>query len=780
MSFLNPIFLVGLLSAAIPLIIHLSRSRRTKKIRFSTTRFLTDKFLRSYRMSRLKEWLLLAARMALCALFAMALAQPFLRSGGQSILAGRQSRTVVIVVDNSASMAYRENDVTLLDRARKAAVEIVDGLKEGGRASIVLAGRRHHAVGPEVLFDKPTPELGDVRQTIDTLQVAELGTDLSQAVVRAEQIVQSGSTNTSREIYILSDLQDSGWEMLGEDDPGPSQADVNMFFVSVRPKQVKNLAVTAVQYAASRPMVGIPFSIRPHIRNHNSGAVGCDVELYVDGKKVGERRIETIQAGRWSVPTLHHTFDTGGWHTGYVQVKDETLHTDNRRYFAFEVLDGVKVVAVNGASSSVKRLDELFFLEAALRASASSKSPIDVSVVLPRTFAGTDLTGIPLVILANVESLPPQAVDKLESFVDQGGSLLVFLGDKVNASFYNQTLTGTNRMHGGLLPGRLARVEGNPTAEVHSANVGDIDGNHVVLASFAEGDGGDLQAVTLKALWDFDVGNATVLMRTNSGAPLLVERQFGKGQVMLFASTCDRDWTNFPVRPSFLPWIYRLVGYLSQEPIARQNFHNTGDLIPVAVSATEGLPQLLVKKPDGSIGNVGSTGDPSVPMGFDDTQQTGAYTMYAPGKEAEAQVFVANLEAFESDLTFLDDVLGDSTGGEKTSSRNAKIENGIKEVLLPGRPLVTFVEDPAHLSEAAMGAGQGIRLWDMLLFLALAVALFEPWFANRISLRHYLKPREIAKTPLMPTGRLRMGALLNDGKETAQQEEAKSIPQTTT
>ncbi len=772
MQFLNPIFLVGLLSAAIPLIIHLSRSRRTKKIRFSTTRFLTDRFLRSYRMSRLKELMLLAARMALCALFAMALAQPFLKSSGQSLIGGQQNRTVVLVVDNSASMAYRENDVTLLDRARKAAGEIVDGLKEGDRVSIVLAGRRHHVAGPEVLFDKPTPELGDVRQAIETLQVSELGTNLSQAVVRAEQIVQSGSSDASREIYILSDLQDSGWEMLDEDDPGPSRADVNMFFVSVRPQQAKNLAVTAVQYAASRPMVGIPFSIRPHIRNHSSEAVGCDVELYVDGKKVGEQRIETIQAGRWSVRTLHHTFDTGGWHSGYVQVKDETLDADNRRYFAFEVLDAVKVVAVNGASSSVKRLDELFFLEAALRASASGKSPINVSVELPRTFASTDLTGIPLVILANVESLPPQAVDKLESFVDQGGSLLVFLGDKVNASFYNQTLTGTNRMHGGLLPGQLARVEGDPTAEVHSASVGEIDGNHVVLASFADGDAGDLQSVTLKARWDFDAGDALVLMRTNTGAPLLVERQFGAGQVMLFASTCDRDWTNFPVRPSFLPWIYRLVGYLSQERIARQNFHNTGDLIPVAVSATEGLPQLLVKKPDGSIGNVGSTGDPSVPMGFDDTQQAGVYTMYAPGKEDEAQLFVANLESFESDLTFLDDVLGESIDGDESSSRNAKIESGIKEVLLPGRPLVTFVEDPTKISEAALGAGQGIRLWDMLLFLALVVALFEPWFANHISLRHYLKPREITKTPSMPTGRLRMRGLLNDGKESTRQEEA--------
>ena len=76
-QFLSPLYLIGLVSALIPLIIHLSRSRRTKKMRFSTTRFFTDQFLRSYRMSRLKELLLLVCRMALFGLLAMALARPF-------------------------------------------------------------------------------------------------------------------------------------------------------------------------------------------------------------------------------------------------------------------------------------------------------------------------------------------------------------------------------------------------------------------------------------------------------------------------------------------------------------------------------------------------------------------------------------------------------------------------------------------------------------------------------------------------------------------------------
>jgi hypothetical protein len=745
MTFLNPIFLVGLLSAAIPLIIHLSRSRRTKKIRFSTTRFLTDQFLRSYRMSRLKELWLLAARMALCALFAMALAQPLIQPSGQSFLLGGQSRTVVLVVDNSASMGFVEDDETLLERAKKAATDVLDGLKEGDHASIVFAGRRD--AGPEVVFGEPTPELGDVRQALDITKVESLGTDLSRAVVRAEELAQSGTSTASREVYVLSDLQDSGWELLEEETEG--SADVNFFFVSIRPKQPRNLAVTAVQYAASRPMVGVPFSIKPHIRNQSDAVAEGDVELFIDDKKVGQQQIGSLAGGRWATPTFYHTFDEGGWHSGYVQVADESLGPDNRRYFAFEVLDSVKVVAINGAPSSVHRLDEVFFLKAALGASASGSSPIDVTTVLPKTLAASDLTGVRVVILANVESLSSQAVEKLETFVDKGGSLLVFLGDKVNSSFYNQTLTGANRMHGGLLPGRLTSVAGDPAAETGAMRIGDTDDSHVVLAAFDDGTAGNLSSVTMKAVWELEPGDSAVLMRTNTGSPLLCERTFGEGHVMVFASTCDRDWTNFPVRPAFLPWVYRVVGYLSQEPMGRQNFYNTGDSVPVPVSATEGMSQLLVKKPDGSIGNVGTTGDSSAPFAFDDTRQAGVYSMYAPNTPDDAQIFVANLEAYESDLTYLDEVLA-------ASDENASVEQGIQDVLLPGRALVSYVDNPARVGEASISARRGIRLWDVFLFLALAVALFEPWFANRISLRRLSKPNEVRPTPSLPGGRLRV------------------------
>src|SRR4051794_21278149 len=81
-------YLFGLLAALIPLIIHLSRSRRTRKMRFSTTRFFTEQFLRSYRMSKLRELLLLVCRMALFALLAMALTGVLYNPKGTRGLAG--------------------------------------------------------------------------------------------------------------------------------------------------------------------------------------------------------------------------------------------------------------------------------------------------------------------------------------------------------------------------------------------------------------------------------------------------------------------------------------------------------------------------------------------------------------------------------------------------------------------------------------------------------------------------------------------------------------------
>ena len=56
---------------------------------------------------------------------------------------------------------------------------------------------------------------------------------------------------------------------------------------------------------------------------------------------------------------------------------------------------------------------------------------------------------------------------------------------------------------------------------------------------------------------------AHVLARFDDGAPALVEGRRGQGRVLLFTSTADRDWTDWPIRTSFLPAMQRFAAWLA-------------------------------------------------------------------------------------------------------------------------------------------------------------------------------------------------------------------------
>ena len=79
MSFLNPLFLFGLLAAAIPIVIHLFTRRRPREVRFPSLEFLSEVNQSEIRRLRLKQWLLLLLRTLAVASLALAMARPALR-----------------------------------------------------------------------------------------------------------------------------------------------------------------------------------------------------------------------------------------------------------------------------------------------------------------------------------------------------------------------------------------------------------------------------------------------------------------------------------------------------------------------------------------------------------------------------------------------------------------------------------------------------------------------------------------------------------------------------
>ena len=162
---------------------------------------------------------------------------------------------------------------------------------------------------------------------------------------------------------------------------------------------------------------------------------------------------------------------------------------------------------------------------------------------------------------------------------------------------------------------------------------------------------------------------------------------------------------------------------------------------------------VLLPKADGTPGTLTAypttdRADPNT-LVFDDTTQAGIYT-FSRADQPDRPAFVAvNLESYESDLTYLDAVFADRSDADDA------IVAGFRG-LMPSHPteLIRYIDDPATLAEAALTTQRGTKLWDIILLMVLLLALFEPWLANQISLRHYGKANEVAMpNDLQRTGR---------------------------
>jgi hypothetical protein len=57
--------------------------------------------------------------------------------------------------------------------------------------------------------------------------------------------------------------------------------------------------------------------------------------------------------------------------------------------------------------------------------------------------------------------------------------------------------------------------------------------------------------------------SSATILSTSSERPLLVRGAHGAGRIAIFGSTLDRDWNDWPIRPSYLPAMRALVKWLA-------------------------------------------------------------------------------------------------------------------------------------------------------------------------------------------------------------------------
>jgi hypothetical protein len=103
MTWGNPWAWAGLVTVALPILIHLLGRGHARVHRFPTLRFLEASRLLPTRRTRVHDWWLLVTRVGILAVAVAALAQPALRTANRTRALGR-ALARAIVLDTSFSM----------------------------------------------------------------------------------------------------------------------------------------------------------------------------------------------------------------------------------------------------------------------------------------------------------------------------------------------------------------------------------------------------------------------------------------------------------------------------------------------------------------------------------------------------------------------------------------------------------------------------------------------------------------------------------------------------
>ncbi len=479
--------------------------------------------------------------MACIALLALLFARPYLVATEPA--AGE--RLVVVLLDRSASMGLR-GSTRPIDRALSEARSVLDRAGSGTQLEVGL-------------FDtvvRPMAQPTDLRR--NALEPGDSGTDYAAAMAWARDLFLRSRKKT-RELHILTDLQRSG---LDRGEPVILPADVEVRLRDLGRSFPRNLAVTGIAIAPQSPRPGDPATVTATVFNASPlPSTKCPVRLHVEAggqKRDLERTVDLDGGATATVEFALGELPEGLWR-GHVEVPaGDELPFDDRRFLAISVAPPSRVLLVDGKPGRVPYEAATYFLQAALRLAPTgeryARSPFDPrTVMLAGGEALPDLEKTEAVVLADVDDLGGSDAQRLARYVENGGGLLVFTGDRLAAG------AARNLDAAGLGVGKVlgpAKAEGLPW------RLDRWEPQHPVFKPFADPEHGDLRRPVFDTITRIEPGPDTrILARFRGGEPALLERARGRGKVLWFTSACDRSWSDWPRSRLYLPMVHRMLEY---------------------------------------------------------------------------------------------------------------------------------------------------------------------------------------------------------------------------
>jgi len=201
LALLAPLFLLGLVAVAAPILVHLTQRDDTQAVKYPSLRFLRGQPYPHESRRRIRNWPLFLARVAIVVLLGLAFARPLMTGGPLAPGAEVAASDLVILLDRSASMGYGAAWSDALAAARNRLGQST----VGEHVSLIAFDSE-----AELLVRRST-DPGEVESALGSLVLSDLATSFAPAI-QAASAVLARSESSRQQVMLISDFQSRAWD----------------------------------------------------------------------------------------------------------------------------------------------------------------------------------------------------------------------------------------------------------------------------------------------------------------------------------------------------------------------------------------------------------------------------------------------------------------------------------------------------------------------------------------------------------------------------------------
>lgn len=676
MNFINPLFLFGLISAAIPLLLHLLNLKKQKNIEFSTLKFLKELQKTKVRKVKIKQIILLILRTLIIIFIVLAFSRPTIESNIPGF-SSYSNTSAIILLDNSFSLKVSDEFGDRLRQTQLVANKILDEMHQSDEVIILPISDLDRL--SSYSWQKVSP---DLKEDILKIRPGKQPAKLIDGFKYAANLFNEAN-NLNKLIYIISDNQENIIDL--SDTTNLSLENIGILSVKIGRNseyKIRNISIDSVNFISTILQKNMPIELEVFLNNHSDRQVENNLmQMELNGEKITQLNY-SLSPNEKSSFIISGLLKGDGVYDGLITIENDALLIDNNYYFSFIVQPEPNVIVYGNNDNSLLNI----VLENA-REAGLLKSLVYTDNL--KNISNNDNQ----ILFFSKKDINIQDITQIKQLISKGINLVLFPSESEDEQF----LKLLDEIGFGV-----SKIEKNENVSQFQ----NVEMLHPLFQGVFTGTTSNKKIESPDIFKTLLVRQGRSIISMVNGI-FLSELKTSNSNILYFAVPPNNKWSNIGVSSLFPAIITRSVAYLNDADNIQSNDEKLDDKLLIDKKNILNA-DLSLEYPNGDVINLESIPlKEKILVTLPQINTFGNYTVNNSG--VAVSVFSNNHSSSESSLEYYED--------EKLVEDLEKF--GID------KNNVDFVIDDKNIKESIQRAKLGTELWQLALLLALICALLE-------------------------------------------------------